>query len=316
MIDKEQLFYQEIMQGLSADPKYLLSKYFYDKKGDELFQQIMHCSDYYLTRCELEILSEQASCIVQSVSKYMTNFDVVELGAGDATKSIYLLEEFLSQKKTCNYYPVDISANVISLLENKLPVKLPGINIKGWNGEYINMLEKISHYSDKKKLVLFLGGNIGNFLPSEAIAFLQRLHAHLNPGDLLLIGFDLKKHPRVILDAYNDSDGLTKAFNLNLLTRINRELGGEFEPANFDHYPVYDPSTGTCKSYLISLHEQNVGIGPDVSIPFKKNEIIRMEVSQKYSRDEIDQIAEDSGFTVVEKFYDRKEWFSDCLWMA
>lgn len=315
-MDKKQLFYKEVIDGLTTEPKYLLSKYFYDKRGDELFQRIMHSPEYYLTRCEMEILSEQASGITRTARKYISDFDVVELGAGDATKSIYLLEECILQKASCNYYPVDISANVINLLEKKLPRKLPLLNIRGWNGEYLNMLEKISQYSDKKKLVLFLGGNIGNFLPAQARSFLQGLHAHLNPGDLLLIGFDLKKHPRVILDAYNDKEGFTRAFNLNLLTRINRELGANFEIDGFEHYPMYDPATGACKSYLVSLHNQDVNIGTEVSISFKKNEIIRMEVSQKYSPEETDQIAKDSRFTVVEKFYDRKEWFSDRLWLA
>ena len=316
MMDKKQLFYKEVVDGLTTESKYLLSKYFYDKRGDELFQQIMHSPEYYLTRCELEILSEQASCITRTVRKYISDFDVVELGAGDATKSIYLLKECILQKAAYNYYPVDISTNVINLLEKKLPRKLPLLNIRGWNGEYLNMLEKISQYSDKKKLVLFLGGNIGNFLPAQARSFLQALHSHLNPGDLLLIGFDLKKHPRVILDAYNDKEGFTRAFNLNLLTRINRELRANFEIKGFEHYPVYDPATGACKSYLVSLYNQDVNIGTEVSISFKKNEIIRMEISQKYSPEETDQIAKDSGFTVVEKFYDRKGWFSDRLWLA
>lgn len=311
---KSQQFLNEVIQGLKADPKFLSSKYFYDKTGDHLFQQIMHCPEYYLTNCELEILSQQAADIARVLREHAETFDLVELGAGDASKSIYLLQEFLSKKMVETYYPVDISSNVIALLEKELPEKLPELQMKGWNGEYINMLRQIDEQSEKRKVVLFLGSNIGNFKPEKALHFFRQLHQHLQPGDLLFTGFDLRKHPRIILDAYNDKQGFTKAFNLNLLTRINRELNANFELSLFDHYPTYDPGTGSCKSYLISLENQSVHLDEDQLIAFKKNETILMEVSHKYFLSETDKLAAESGFEVVAKFSDQKKWFADCLW--
>lgn len=308
-------FYTEIIRGLSAEPKRLPSKYFYDGRGDLLFQEIMRCPEYYLTRCELEILSGQANEIVRALSDRLPHFEVVELGAGDATKSSFLLEACLAQGVACSFYPVDISSQIIHSLENDLPEKFPGMHIKGWNGEYLDMLEQINRYSGKRKCLLFLGSNIGNFLPKEAVAFLKAVRGKLTPGDLLLIGFDLRKHPKVILDAYNDKGGLTRDFNLNLLSRINRELTADFVPENFDHYPCYDPVGGACKSFLVSLCSQQVHIGREI-ISFAQNEVLHMEVSQKYSPEETDRLAAESGFRPVAKFYDRKKWFLDSLWQA
>ncbi len=311
-IDK--LFLNDVIQGLSDNPKHLSSKYFYDKMGDQLFQKIMHTQEYYLFRSEKDILSEQSAAITDTLKVYSDNYDLVELGAGDASKSIFLIKELVSQGILNTYYPVDISGHVIQDLEETLPVKIPDLKLKGFNGEYINMLKEINKESDKPKLVLFLGSNIGNYFPDEAIEFCRALYDNLNPGDLVFMGFDLQKHPLMILNAYNDSLGYTRFFNLNLLKRINHELGGDFEPFLFDHYPTYDPVTGTCKSYLISLKDQEVHIGNEFTVTLQENEPIRMEVSQKYKLEETDKMAENCSFKVIEKFQDNRKWFVDCLW--
>ncbi|HXB09298.1 MAG TPA: L-histidine N(alpha)-methyltransferase, partial [Puia sp.] len=165
----------------------------------------------------------------------------------------------------------------------------------------------------KRKIVLFMGANIGNMSVQQATQFCRQIHAQLRPGDLLLVGFDLKKHPRTILDAYNDRQGITRAFNLNLLTRINRELGADFDLEQFEHYPVYDPGSGACKSYLISRIGQEVHLG-DKKIVFAENEAIHMEISQKYTMAETESMAVQSGFEPVDTFYDSKRWFADVLW--
>jgi uncharacterized SAM-dependent methyltransferase len=202
---------------------------------------------------------------------------------------------------------------VIGWLEDRLPVTLPGIRLHGLNGEYLEKLHQVNTFSSKRKIVLFMGGNIGNMTVQQATQFCRQLHAQLRPGDLLLTGFDLKKHPRTILDAYNDRQGITRDFNLNLLTRINRELGADFDLEKFEHYPVYDPGTGACRSYLISRHAHEVHIG-DKKIHFAENEAIHMEISQKYSLAETESMAAQSGFQPVEIFYDDKKWFADVLW--
>lgn len=306
-------FCNEVIDGLRAENKYLSSKYFYDETGDKLFQQIMACPEYYPTRCEMEIMQHQSGEMANLFTSYSPSFDLVELGPGDATKSLFLLRELQKKHAAFTYYPIDISANVIGWLENKLPVTLPGIRLHGLNGEYLEKMQQVNTFSPNPKIVLFMGANIGNMTVPQAIHFCRQLHGHMQPGDLLFIGFDLKKHPRTILDAYNDRQGLTRAFNLNLLTRINRELDGDFNTELFEHYPVYDPGTGACKSYLISLAEQDVHIG-DKTITFRENEPLFMEISQKYSLLETENMAAQSGFEPVHTFLDTKQWFADVLW--
>ena len=306
-------FREDILAGLSASPKFLQSKYFYDAEGDKLFQQIMDCPEYYLTRCEMEIFSNQSEAIAQTLLRKDKEFDVVELGAGNAVKSTHLLR-YLSEKGIdYTYYPIDISENVIHLLEKELPERIPGINISGLNGEYLDMVEKVNLISDRRKVYLFLGSNIGNFTTQHAMDFLMELQKQMTCGDLLLIGFDLKKNPKQILEAYNDERGVTKAFNLNLLKRINRELGSVFDLTQFDHYPTYDPITGACRSYIISLAHQHVMIGEEL-LEFGKNEAIYMELSQKYSVQEIEVMTNQTGFKPVDYFFDSHKWFLDMVW--
>ncbi|MBC9913322.1 L-histidine N(alpha)-methyltransferase [Chitinophaga varians] len=307
-------FYQEVVKGLSAPQKYLDSKYFYDAEGDRLFQQIMQCQEYYLTGCEMEILTARSAEIAATLVQQAHTFDVVELGAGDATKSIHLLRQLLANGTDFTYFPIDISANVIAQLEQQLPAVLPDLRMKGLNGEYFDMLQQANTYSHKKKVVLFMGANIGNFNSAAAHDFCMELRDYLLPGDLLLTGFDLKKNPQVILRAYNDEAGITRAFNFNLLTRINRELDADFDIRKFEHYPTYDPGTGACKSYLISLEKQQVHIGQDVHIDFEADEPLYMEISQKYSLAETEQLAIETGFQPVARFFDNKKWFVDALW--
>ncbi|XZF14920.1 L-histidine N(alpha)-methyltransferase [Chitinophagaceae bacterium MMS25-I14] len=308
-------FYKDVIDGLQSTPKYLLSKYFYDKAGDALFQDIMACQEYYPTRCEMEILEQQSEAIVQAMINRGKPMDIIELGAGDATKSIHLLKALQKAGAEFNYYPIDISENVISQLERKLPEQLPGVRIKGICGEYFPGLAKIAHDDKRMKVVLFLGSTIGNMTPDEGVEFCKALHNQLSSGDMVFIGFDLKKNPQTILDAYNDRQGFTRAFNLNLLTRINRELDGDFNTENFQHYPVYDPISGACKSYLISKKKQQVHVG-EISVSFEADEPVYMEISQKYSVRDTQEMARRSGFKQVNQYLDSKKWFADMLWQV
>jgi L-histidine N-alpha-methyltransferase len=309
-------FLDDVLTGLGSTPKRLNSKYFYDANGDKLFRELMNCEEYYPTRCELEIFSEKTADICDAIMGDGEAFDLIELGAGDATKSAYLLQYLLYQQAKFTYLPIDISANVISYLNVKLPVTLPGLHIIGLNGEYFDMLEKAASISNKRKVVLFLGSNIGNMPAAEAEAFCMNLHNHLSAGDMLLIGFDLKKNPKTVLAAYNDKGGITKRFNFNLLERINRELDGDFNLNQFEHYPTYDPETGACKSYLVSLADQQVNINGSAPIHFSKDECIFMEISQKFTVSQTDHLAKNNGFRPVNHFFDRKKWFIDVIWVA
>ena len=308
-------FYADVIKGLQSTPKQLSSKYFYDAVGDKLFQDLMNCDEYYPTNCELEIFTEQTEEICQAMMGNGDAFDLIELGAGDAMKSTFLLKYLLEQKADFSYLPIDISDNVINYLNVTLPVTLPGLNVTGLNGDYFDMLKKAASLSKRRKVVLFLGSNIGNMPVSEAENFCKQLRNHLSAVDMLLIGIDLKKNPKTVLAAYNDKEGITKRFNLNLLERMNRELGADFDVAKFEHYPVYDPETGACKSYLISLEDQQVKIRKE-TISFCKDEYIYMEISQKYNVMQTNQMATGAGFKPLNIFFDSRKWFIDAIWMA
>lgn len=306
-------FLTDVITGLSAKEKYLQSKYFYDKKGDELFQKIMASAEYYPTKCEMEIFQQRTQQLVDTLTAQKKEFDVVELGAGDATKSFYLLQALSNAHINFTYYPVDISKNVIQILNNTLPARIPSLKMHGLNGEYFDMLEKAKTLSQQTKVVLFLGGNIGNIPSNKVVDFCSEMRSHLLPGDLVLIGFDLKKDPITVLNAYNDKTGFTREFNLNLLGRINEELHANFDLNSFYHYPTYDPGTGTCKSYLVSKKEQTVEVA-DTTFHFFQGEPIHMEIAQKYTVEQTDALAAALGYKVVEHVYDSKEWFLDAIW--
>jgi L-histidine Nalpha-methyltransferase len=309
-------FYRDVVAGLQSTPKHLSSKYFYDANGDKLFQELMNCEEYYPTNCELDIFTHQTAEICQAMIADGDAFDLIELGAGDATKSSYLLKYLLGQNIDFTYLPIDISDNVISYLNITLPVTLPGLKMTGLNGEYFDMLKKAASISSRRKVVMFLGSNIGNMPVNEAEDFCRELRNHLSPDDMLLIGIDLKKNPKTILAAYNDKQGITKRFNLNLLERINRELHADFDLSKFEHYPVYDPETGASKSYLISTEDQQVKINDKEAIHFSKDEYIYMEISQKYTVMQTNQMAENTGFKAENIFFDSKKWFIDAIWVA
>jgi dimethylhistidine N-methyltransferase len=311
----DEQFYKDVITGLTATPKRLDSKYFYDAQGDKIFQELMGCEEYYPTNCEMEIFTSQTAEICKAIIADGDAFDLIELGAGDATKSTQLLKYLIDNKADFTYLPIDISENVISYLNITLPVTLPGINITGLNGEYFNMLKKAATISNKRKVVMFLGSNVGNMPVEVAQGFCRELRDHLSEGDMILIGIDLKKNPKTVLAAYNDKGGITKRFNMNLLERINRELSGNFNTGQFDHYATYNPETGACKSYLISLTDQKVTIG-DAIINFSKDEYIYMEISQKYAPEQTRELAAKAGFKPVNDFFDTKKWFVDAIWMA
>lgn len=313
--DVNDQFYKDVIEGLQSTPKRLSSKYFYDAVGDKLFQDLMNCDEYYPTNCELEIFTRQTAEICQAMIADGDAFDLIELGAGDATKSTFLLKYLLEQKADFSYLPIDISNNVISYLNATLPVTLPGLQVTGLNGDYFDMLKKAASISTRRKVVLFLGSNVGNMPVSDAENFCKELRNHLSQGDMLLIGIDLKKNPKTVLAAYNDKEGITKRFNLNLLERMNRELNADFDVTKFEHYPMYDPETGACKSYLISLEDQQVKIRKE-TVSFCKDEYIYMEISQKYNVMQTNQMATGAGFKPLNIFFDTKKWFIDAIWLA
>ncbi len=237
------------------------------------------------------------------------------MGAGDAMKSSYLLKNLVDKGTDFTYMPIDISGNILNVLQQNLKKKLPDLEIFPLEGDYFDMLDKATGISKRKKVVLFLGGNIGNMEIEEARHFCSEVKRKLNTGDLFLVGFDLKKNPHTILAAYNDPAGITASFNLNLLTRINHELRADFKVDQFQHYQNYDPVSGARRSFLVSLCDQEVQIAGH-SFHFKENELIDMEISQKFSEQDIKKLAADSGFHILMEVKDAKNWFVDSIWMV
>lgn len=306
---------QNVSLGLTANPKFLSSKYFYNDEGSRIFQEIMRMHEYYLTDCELEIFETQKQQILAAFGGMNKKFDLVELGAGDGMKTKVLLNYFLDKNISFNYLPIDISEIAVINLVHELKNEFPMLNVIGKVGDYFHMMNELSQSDNTPKVLLFLGSNIGNFNHMESVLFLKQLKAVMNPDDLLFIGFDLKKDPEIILNAYNDPHGYTASFNLNLLQRINEELGANFEIPNFKHQEVYDPLTGTAKSYLISRKQQKVTIAElDLEIDFESGETIYTEMSQKYDRLMIESMAKESGFEIVRNFSDSRQYFMNALW--
>ncbi|KKN14894.1 hypothetical protein LCGC14_0991470, partial [marine sediment metagenome] len=254
----ETQFEKDVYQGLTEYPKYLSSQYFYDAKGDKLFQDIMNMPEYYLTDREFEILSDNTAEIAKLFARGNASFKLLELGAGDGKKTKILLNYLSKNNFKFKYHPIDISQNALDGLEASLLKELPEVLVETRQGTYFETLEEINAENGTHKIILFLGSNIGNLLHSQAIAFLKSVQELMQEDDLLFVGFDMKKNPEIILDAYNDASGITAAFNKNILARINTELDANFDLDKFRHWEVYDPETGTAKSFLVSKENQTV----------------------------------------------------------
>lgn len=273
----------------------------------------MTLPEYYLTNCETEIFTEQADAIIDGFLAEGTSIDIVELGAGDGSKTAILLKGLLARDAAVRYSPIDISEEAIDELVRNFRNAFPHLVIEPHIGDYFAILDSLRKASDRRKIILFLGSNIGNFREDAAKEFFGSLRAVMNANDLLFIGFDLQKDPRVIHQAYDDAAGVTARFNLNLLERINRELGGNFVKENFLHYANYRPIEGSARSYLISREKQTVAVAGQ-QFEFERWEPIYMEISQKYTIPMIDDFAHGADFRVVNDFFDGRGYYCDSLW--
>ncbi len=307
---------EDVIAGLSGTPKKISSRWFYDEKGDKLFQDIMQLPEYYLTRAEYSVLSKNAK-IIFSFFNFEKPIQIVELGAGDGKKTRVLFNYLLAHERPFEYIPIDISQNALNQLENALKEEYSGINIQSIQTDYFTALKSEALQSDKSKLILFLGSNVGNLNESDAVDFFSKLHMALKPGDGVLIGFDRTKNPEIILAAYNDKAGVTRDFNLNLLSRLNRELGANFELKNWQHLPKYDDQKKSALSYLKSLKDQSVYFEKaDKTFSFTEGELIHTEISRKFDLVDIQNLASVSGFKVAANFNHNEPLYTDSLWLA
>lgn len=308
-------FASDVLAGLSAAPKHLSSKYFYDDEGSRLFQEIMKLPEYYLTRSELEIFQTQYDEIFRSFVNGSDALDLIELGAGDGSKTAVLVSHFLDRGADITYSPIDISQEALDVLSKKFTREFPKLKMETRKGDYFKILESLKNGGGRRKVLLFLGSNIGNFTREQSVDFFRSLRSVMNDDDLLFVGFDLQKDPHVIVRAYDDSAGVTAEFNLNLLRRINRELGADFDLNKWSHYAIYRPVECAARSFLISREKQSVFINAlNRSFEFEQWEAVFMEISQKYSLRLIEELALESGFEIKRNFFDSKNYYCDSLW--
>lgn len=307
----------EVRTGLGSFPKRLSSKFIYDKKGDRLFQQIMEMPTYYLYDCEYEILERYSKQLSELFCKKGETINLIDLGAGDGKKTKILLRYMVQNDFDFVYKPIDISKTILEELKNSLKKELPTLKVEPETGEYFQVLNRLKNYNKTKKVILVLGSNIGNLLHPRAIEFMSSLKDALNPGDLLFMGFDQKKNPQTILDAYNDKEGITAAFNRNILYRINEEFDANFEPEKFTHWEVYNPETGTAKSYLVATEEMKVKVkNLNMEVHFEKWETIHVEISQKYTDSVVKWLADESGLNIIDSFTDDREYYRNYIFVS
>ena len=307
-------FAEDVRKGLSASPKRFLPKYFYDELGSQLFEAICLLPEYYLTRAENEILQRYADEIVAAVDGRKT---LVEMGSGSASKTRLVIEALLRRQPELMFMPVDISATALESSSRILLQSYPRLTIEAYAADYFAGLAELGKKPRGRTLALFLGSNISNFDRDEALRFLRAMRSVLQKSDALLLGADLKKDPAVLEAAYNDALGVTSAFNLNVLARINRELGGTFDLRAFRHRAFYNDALGRIEIYIESLVKQRVRIEKlDLEVVFETGELIHTENSYKYDMNGIRELAAATGFSLSRTWLDSQERFSSNLLLA
>jgi L-histidine N-alpha-methyltransferase len=328
-------FAEDVRRGLISTPKRLSPKYFYDALGSQLFEAICLLPEYYLTRAEDEILARHAEEIVAALAipsadeflshdsdEYvaaLSQVTLVEFGSGSSTKTRHVIEALLRRQKNLLYIPIDISSAALEAGAHALLESYPALRVEAYAGDYDAALARLQDDAPTRgrTLALFLGSNIGNFYRSEAENFLRRVRRVLCAGDALLVGADLKKDAKILEAAYDDPLGVTAAFNLNLLARINRDLGADFDVRAFRHVAAYNERAGRVEMYVESTREQVVRVASlDLEISFVAGERVHTEDSHKYDLADLDALAARSGFTRAHAWLDARELFSSNLFIA
>ncbi len=300
-------FAMDVRNGFSASPKSLPCVYFYDKTGSKLFESICRQPEYYCTRAEKEILEKHAGDIAAHCSNPI---QIVELGSGSAAKTRILLEAFIEAHMRTTYVPIDVSHEILGESARELRCMFPPLTVKPIAARYEEGIEMIDK-TDGSILLVWLGSSIGNYEPKAARKFLAELCQTLSPGDSLLLGVDMIKDRAILEAAYNDSSGMTAAFNLNLLERINRELGGTFQLDNFDHNAVFNAAEGRIEMYLISRCDQKVQIEAlGMAVSFVEGERIHTENSYKYHPEEISSLADAINAVPAYQWFDSNRQFN------
>jgi dimethylhistidine N-methyltransferase len=303
----QKTYAEEISSSLNRDSKFIDPKYFYDKKGSDLFEKICSLPEYYPTRTEISILKQ----LRDELPSYLDeNFRLVELGSGTSVKTRLILDILVKLQDTTEYFPIDIS-EILTESSEQLLKDYDGLHITGLIDTYEGGLQFLKNFDDKKNLIIFLGSSFGNFSPNDGYKFLQKINSTMKHGDLFLIGLDLVKDKQILESAYDDSQGITAEFNLNILSRINDELDADFSLKNFSHYAIYNEKKQRVEMYLKSLVNQSVIVSKsNLLFNLEKNELILTEHSHKYKLSQISKLLHSTGFQIKQTWLDDKKHFS------
>ena len=303
----KETFSSDIVNGLKQKQKILHPKYFYNDSGSKLFEQICKLDEYYLTRSEIEILeSFHAELSLHLVDEY----NLIELGSGSSYKTKFILDILHRKQENVEYFPIDIS-NILKHSIGHLSTDYDKLKIIGIIDTYEHGLRFVKQYQNKKNLVMFLGSSFGNFMPDEGKIFLKNISESMKSGDLFLIGLDLKKDAQILEDAYNDSNGVTGKFNLNILSRINTELDANFDLGKFEHDSIFNEHEGKIEMHLRSLTDQKITISKTSDeIYISEGESIITENSYKFTELEIKSMISNSGLEVSQIWYDKRNFYS------
>lgn len=305
-----------VLEGLRSRPKRLPPWLFYDEAGSRLFDEITELPEYYLTRTERGIFADHAAEMIAEAAEG-ERLRIAELGAGSADKTRLLLAAAVEHQGTVLYEPVDVSDTALEAARVRIEREIPGVTVSAQHMDYTQGLKLEPSEIGERRLVLYIGSSIGNFEPHEAKRLLDRVRVGLKPGDGLLLGVDLAKDEATLLAAYNDAAGVTARFNRNMLIRLNRELGGDFDPEEFEHRAIWNGDESRIEMHLVSRTDQSVRLAAlDFEVEFATGESIHTENSYKYLPGQAEAVLAESGFAPIADWVDKQGWFAVCLGKA
>ena len=297
---------QDVINGFKNIPKSIPARYFYDAKGSQLFEKICELPEYYPTRTEASILEQYA---LEIASQAQVN-ELIELGSGSSTKTRYLLDAYQNTQADLIYGPVDVSDSILKASAIALLKNYPQLTIQGKVATYDQALQRLKPKSSRSKMIIFLGSSIGNFAPDECDRFLAQVTKALNPGDYFLLGIDLQKQKNVLEAAYNDAQGITAAFNLNMLQHLNHRFGGNFNSDLFSHQAVYNSVEHQIEMYLTSQKDQTVTLKDiGLNIDIKQSEKILTEISRKFNLEAMQEYLSRFNFNTIHAYTDAQQKF-------
>lgn len=310
MTDVDHEFASDVREGLTDDPKHVPPKWLYDERGSKLFEQITELDEYYLTDVERSIFEDHAEDIVARCPR---GSDLVELGAGSADKTRHLLAALVDRQGDTVFQPIDISRKAIEMAQQRVESQFDRVEVVPIVGDYAEGLRRLRD-TEQARLIAFIGSSIGNIPMDEQRDLLQSVHDAMRPDDRFLLGTDMRKDTSTLLPAYDDSEGVTAEFTLNLLRRINRELDADFDLDRFEHRAVFEEDKSAVVIYAESQADQTVTVGAlDLTVDFAEGERIHVEDSHKYTEPMLDRIVGAVGLEREASWYDENGWFGEHL---